>query len=1023
MFPHLSALNHSRLFGISVASPQQQQPIEHEVKHGVSQKELGKEALRHLENGLSFKNDRPLPQLDSPVGLWSQTRESLKDDVIHNLFEHMRDYHAQEVVAEGDEKMNLQSEMKQLMLEVRAHWRCLSDADKLDIVEQWSVNANNLVGFSKSDKYEDARGPINAFFRAELNSTVDGKLLRPHLSTAARIVLESILDVRKDAEFLPEDVSNYLEELDSQKTGYMQIQIGGGPRSSALAVAEMSFIEEHLDDFSMLKTLGAKYDIQTVMFERHGANQIGRGNAWGDEQGGGTANTAAENSGIDYRPRLSAFYEEHLDQLLEQYTDKNAPSAVILKSAVDGTEGKQGEPVLNRAALTRAHAGLEELRTFGEMLEKTEQTFPEYRCTIITETSVTGLDLSSPLKPVVQFERTDGKAQEAEPGPEELRGDLVHLVTGTTLVSPIKDEGVAQRSFIQAMDRKALNKYLDRQGVLDEDGVVTPGTKLLLGGSGLSALDAVIAVDDSMKLFVLDPESPFGYRVSDWAMQNHRGAITFISRSEGFVPPRLSNVPNWTQDTEPLGTPRELHAATLHHDGEEVFRAWREIELADISVATNSTPSQVLNEGLSVEEIVARQYENALSHQAILSEAKGLPDDQKAQKLLEATKGLPEAASRQLAIGTTRGFYGATDPAKALKTMSETAPHTFGNRHSMVLYRAQTEQVTHPRGDTADNNSDIIKTFYERHPYIAASPFRVQVMAGMLFEAGIAKHVSCSYDNIRTGGEQDKALTLQTAGGRLQFDGFIVSKVQNRLAEPAIVSLEGQVTKVDPDVKALPEVTTLRRIIDKEGKVTNVFDQSLNAMGAWKSGDSKVGMWAEDIFHREAGHQVASYMAHYRMSIEHLKSVGHPDPQGFVQALYEKHMPSDLAYTAEVESFNADFDEMMAKAAFARVVRETFGDDPVMYRELMKQGKTEESRKAALAGQPDGSGPGSSEASTKLDGAREQYEQALDQRPEYAPASKDDYYRRFKDVPLEVHKKVYEAAFNEARGHATMNLQ
>src|SRR5205814_5857115 len=110
-------------------------------------------------------------------------------------------------------------------------------------------------------------------------------------------------------------------------------------------------------------------------------------------------------------------------------------------------------------------------------------------------------------------------------------GDTVRLNTGTTLSSPISDPAVSRHSFIQAMNPRVLEAFLAGKNLLDEAGVVKPGTKFALGGSRLSAYDQLLSLVPMMPLFVSDDTVPLGYRVSDEAKAKYQGAITFISRT------------------------------------------------------------------------------------------------------------------------------------------------------------------------------------------------------------------------------------------------------------------------------------------------------------------------------------------------------------------------------------------------------------------------------------------------------------------------------------------------------------
>jgi hypothetical protein len=810
------------------------------------------------------------------------------------------------------------------------------------------------------------------------------------------------------------------------ENGIRAILVGGGPRGVTQVVAEMNFLVEHATDFVRVQQLGGEYKIETVMVERNGADSLGRGNAWGKEQGGGTVNTGAEIAGIDYRPRLEAYFTAKRDKLLAAYYTANPAAASTLRSAFDGSEGPAEKPIMHRAIATRAEQGLEELEHFNRLRNRIADLFPFYKLTVLTKTEATAVDLSNPTKPSVTLVNTRSKGMIGK-----MQADLVRLNTGTTLASPIRDAEVAKHSFAQAMDPTKLADFLKSKNLLDEQGNLKTGTKLALGGTGLSLFDQIIALHGALPhgigLLQPDKNSPVGYSVSKEAKERYQGTITIISNTPGkFIPPRHSHGVEWTQPERPLGSPAELHALFLHGSGEEVFKAWRVLLQSSVAVATGHTPGEVMQNGMTTEQLLGSQHQSTMKHVEILQGAKLLASDAAAQKeALNAGAHTLEGIRRTLFLETITGIGPTRDVGETVGTLSELAPHTFKGREGYPIHRAQLKAISEPNGEVTNENAPLMAAFNEYMADITSSPFRVHDMAYMLMEAGIARYMPGSYDSLKASSDERSLSFTGKDGQSAQFDAFIVSPTFNRSAEPVIRSLSGQVKPAHEAIPTLPQVGRNRRLLTKDGTASNVQDFSLNGKGEPIPGSrAKIGAFATDVNNKESATDVAPGLAFQRMALAHLTAAKIPGAARVLDEIYSKSLrPNEEEFNKEVALFKPFFKEAMDRAAFLESVSKAVGDDPAAFKELATRGRAREGRENLLSRYnfSQEQAPGNNATVRRYVNAMRSYSEKRRLLPEFKAPSRDDYYNRFVDVPIHIHEAAYKEALKLAIRHLDPN--
>ena len=125
--------------------------------------------------------------------------------------------------------------------------------------------------------------------------------------------------------------------------------------------------------------------------------------------------------------------------------------------------------------------------------------------------------------------------------------------------------------------------FFDQLGLIGGNCRLKSGVKLLVGGSGLSTLDELIALSGEKVMDLvepvldssgekMEPGAVTGYQIKEQAKADYKGAIRVVSfRKLKLIEPRHSTSPEWVPEAEPLGNTEELHALFLHNQGEEVL--------------------------------------------------------------------------------------------------------------------------------------------------------------------------------------------------------------------------------------------------------------------------------------------------------------------------------------------------------------------------------------------------------------------------------------------------------------------
>ncbi|CAG8975893.1 hypothetical protein HYALB_00006510 [Hymenoscyphus albidus] len=157
-----------------------------------------------------------------------------------------------------------------------------------------------------------------------------------------------------------------------------------------------------------------------------------------------------------------------------------------------------------------------------EALHLANEYLPWLDIRVHFDTRSTDIDLSNPQKPVLTIKGSTGLV-------EDLQYDMIFKTTGTTSLSPVTGT-VAEHAFTGIPGPKAIFEYLEKRNLVDS-GLIKPGTKILIGGSSLSAFDPVGILLTRTGIVNLDSKG--GWTINKERSSQYQGLITFFSRTEG----------------------------------------------------------------------------------------------------------------------------------------------------------------------------------------------------------------------------------------------------------------------------------------------------------------------------------------------------------------------------------------------------------------------------------------------------------------------------------------------------------
>jgi hypothetical protein len=603
--------------------------------------------------------------------------------------------------------------------------------------------------------------------------------------------------------------------------------------------------------------------------------------------------------------------------------------------------------------------------------------------------------------------------QDARTGGSKLvKADDIKLFTGTTLKPPHVQPTVATKMYCDIMTPQKIREFLCARGLLSHNRLKI-GAKVLIGGSNLSAIDTMVALEPFMGLVEENAASPGGYSINESAAQKYAGAISFVSRTAcAFAIPRVSFGEGWRQEHEAFGTSKHQHALFLHEHGQDLFSAWTAIQKAGIARTNGILPSQVYPQYADTKAQLADMYEASKVYfenmeRAGIAEQRNGSDSVETQCYLDNATHSLYGARMQAALNRIDGYGMERDLNKVREIMSEFAPLTWGGRNGLAIIKAQLAVVTNPSFAGAKSNDAIYQDWMRHEMDVSGSPPAMHSLVAKLSEAGVVNFVTADYADIETASSND---ALQLNGDR--YDAFLVSPVFNRDAEDTAKAFAGQVASAHPDLGMHPMVGKNRAVVSRGGELANVEDYGLSGCGAkiqHKDGSrSHLNAYAVDINAISSALATMPSVAMRMAAAAHLAAAGVENPWGKLRQFVDECKPSMDEYDAEVAKFAPIFKEAHELALFYVLIEQTCNADAAVFAKGYDASGTTESRDALVQELSRSKCPRFMEA-------KRHYDNAILSIPTFNPPPRDDYFARFVDTTEKEDIAIYERALELAK--------
>lgn len=798
--------------------------------------------------------------------------------------------------------------------------------------------------------------------------------------------------------------------------------VGGGPRSIIQANAELAFLCLYEDHFQHLASLGADYHISTTIIEKQ--PRLGAGMAFGTGHVGMT-NTPVEDdihfpfpienengfkkdvlSLLSYEKRYEKrFGGVNAEDYFHTLESLNLPGAVMFQRSLSAMSyTSRGFLDQSKAFLMRRSVGEEEVDTFAKM-QAAALKIPFYHLNIQSQSLVKEVRVMGTEKSVVLMEDSKTGAK------REIEADMVRLNSGTTVRNPITNPLVKQLTYCAPMNAKDLRLFFVGKEMLDSNGMLLQGKRIISGGLSLSGLDQIAALSTIMNLFEVADDSLLGYRVTEEAKIKYQGAITFINRTDGKTAvPRHSFQHHWQQGTPVIGKSEHLHALFLHEHCEGVFKIWYDIIECAVARAVESTPREIEERRCTVEtlEFLFEETKWHLSCREKAGKCEMNGDMDGKEKFLElSTRTLP-GAWRQACLSLILGFGLENSHEDAVKRMEKLAPITWKGRQGYLMHRAQIAAITAPEETSKKSNLESVKRLDDIMKNIVASPSEIHSMFHILLEAGIARYVQAPYSAITKDSHINK-LKLRDE----EYDALIVSAVMTKDTDKTIESLLGQVASVEGSNGMVPKVGAFRRLSSKNGDLLPVESNTLVGKGFMKEaedgGMSLVASCAFDVNNRESAVADSSGFALRRMALAHLSAAG-LNGSDELDEIYNSLKAEEEEYNKEVESFKEYYQEAVEIWCYLRAISKFCATNGTLFRHLYDMGATSKGRSNVLK-------MISENGNTNMQKLCVEFWNLLHQQPVYSPVSRDGFYERFVDATEDMNAKAYEKAREVAEKH------
>ncbi|CAF1066623.1 unnamed protein product [Didymodactylos carnosus] len=727
---------------------------------------------------------------------------------------------------------------------------------------------------------------------------------------------------------------------------YDVVIVGDGQSGMHDTAAIARFPEERPDTFNQIIRLGGKYDVNTLTIGRGPKVASSHGNAWGNDQGLGMANSKPEKL-LDNAQRILNYVAENKELLREKFK-----SNVPLHASFEAVEKRLDQGITpDEPFLARSVLGEIDRLYISETIASAANNIPFLKQYFLYNTEVTSIDAKTPLRPEVKFtDKTKGEQGSAI-------GRHVLVNTGTELKNPLPPE-LHHISYVGPMNTEALIDHFRKMKLIDGDPVnehLKADTKILIFGANLSSLDALQAVAPLMRLYerVNFRHSASGIKVTDFAKSNYRNCIKVVSRSTSTIPPRCSQHSVYSRplpsDRKPVSDWRMYHAGMLHFDSAIGFDACSILTDAEVAEALNITPKQTREDNMTFKEKVNLYHEDSqnmmeLEHKADNAAAMG--NIELAHHLRSQIEQLPTSVKRQLTTSGMIGMHMTQNSAATLNDIKKYAPHTLHGQIPFAHVNAVYNGLTLEGCRLAETgNGEMVEKFEKDMLKLTAAPVRSAEQFFILSEAGILSHQRRDIADLKLNPINNTIQLEDDDGNVEEYSTIIANKVFSQ-DTPLRHEMSNRFRTVGKIPTLALHLGTDRVLTNNEGKVTTVHYMGLGQAERTtlkqdgtpipNGKSSLVGGTNYDVNNAQ-GIWVRTINTAYRFwGKVHLKTSGSPNPEEEQRKIYKSLESSKEEFDNEVRTFAHDFGRLMTSRDYIQQAEKLAGSNGKIFG-LMKR--------------------------------------------------------------------------------------
>ncbi|KAF3916242.1 hypothetical protein ABW21_db0200809 [Orbilia brochopaga] len=591
----------------------------------------------------------------------------------------------------------------------------------------------------------------------------------------------------------------------------------------------------------------------------------------------------------DVSSRYSELIMANPDDTLKNLMGKNISTAALFLNAVD-FESKDFN--------TKVPCGPRNL--FGQALdamtreanELARQHLPWLTIRIMHNKNVIKVDLTDPSRPFLTIEDTLSSVLFYR------TYDLVIKTTGTTWTIPVSGL-VRDNAYTGIPNADALTNYLSRQCLLDEHGVITPGSSILVGGTSLSAYDFIGLILAKTNIVRLETDGDTReLMIDEDEAKRYPDLIKLFNRKGGEVcaPRHADGMDVKMPEGFDFITPEMLLSVQMREGGDAppiIFELTRIMT----AIALNRCPASI-EPDLSTEE----QFKRMVSEN---------------EKYATNSHAITEAGMVRRCLISF--FFSLS-----------TTPNVAGQRALLLeKYPLLVREPWHASrsllyNSTAPFDSQSSRNFWGH--LMKSAPFAIHRVVTRLYELGVISWVQGAYEDVTWSLVSGFCLDGERAKGLIAPRTITetTDKLSTSILDQAMLPADGNAVYQKG-----------RTLLSPSGETIHVMELGLPGHGGILDGilPRRRVQWFDTNNYESAQHLMPCVVGLVGL-IESMVSRGVPKPFGLLKKYYRRILPRRRDFDRQCSKMKEPYHRLMDFLQYARLVESAY---PRQFMEKMRK--------------------------------------------------------------------------------------